>query len=117
MRIFAARALRNKGYEVLEADSGENALEVFTEHTGPIDLIISDVVMPGINGPKMVTTLYSDHAERMKSIEVVFISGYAEEAFADTFGTERKFNFLPKPFTLKQLASKVKEVLDAKAAE
>ncbi len=117
VRIFAARALRNKGYEVLEADSGENALEVFTEHTGPIDLIISDVVMPGINGPKMVTTLYSDHAERMKSIEVVFISGYAEEAFADTFGTERKFNFLPKPFTLKQLASKVKEVLDAKAAE
>ena len=117
VRIFAARALRNKGYEVLEADSGENALEVFTEHTGPIDLIVSDVVMPGINGPKMVTTLYSDHAERMKRIEVVFISGYAEEAFADTFGTDRKFNFLPKPFTLKQLASKVKEVLDAKAAE
>ncbi len=113
VRIFAARALRNKGYEVLEADSGENAIEVFTEHTGEIDLIISDVMMPGINGPKMVESLYADHAERMKNTAVVFISGYAEDAFVDTYGTERTFNFLPKPFTLKQLASKVKEVLDS----
>lgn len=113
VRIFAARALRNKGYEVLEADSGENAIEVFTEHPGQIDLIISDVMMPGINGPKMITTLYEEHAERMKDIKVVFISGYAEDAFVDSFGTERQFNFLPKPFTLKQLAGKVKEVLDA----
>lgn len=117
VRIFAARALRNKGYEVLEADSGESALEVFKEHTGEIDIIISDVVMPGINGPKMVTTLYAEYAERMKDIQVVFISGYAEDAFADTFGSERKFNFLPKPFTLKQLASKVKEVLDGTTSE
>ncbi len=112
VRIFAARALRNKGYEVLEADSGENAIEVFTDHTGHIDLIISDVMMPGINGPKMITSLYETHAERMKDLKVVFISGYAEDAFVDSFGTERHFNFLPKPFTLKQLAGKVKEVLD-----
>lgn len=117
VRIFAARALRNKGYEVLEADSGESALEVFSEHNGIIDIIISDVVMPGINGPKMVNQLYADHAERMKSIQVVFISGYAEDAFVDSYGTERQFNFLPKPFTLKQLASKVKEVLDGSKAE
>lgn len=114
VRIFAARALRNKGYEVLEADSGENAIEVFTAHSGEIDLIISDVMMPGINGPKMIEQLYTEHAERMKSIQVVFISGYAEDAFMDSYGTERSFNFLPKPFTLKQLASKVKEVLDAR---
>lgn len=116
VRIFAARALRNKGYEVLEADSGENAIEVFTEHTGPIDLIISDVMMPGINGPKMIESLYEQFSERMAKIEVVFISGYAEDAFVDTYGQDRTFNFLPKPFTLKQLASKVKEVLDAVAA-
>jgi two-component system cell cycle sensor histidine kinase/response regulator CckA len=113
VRIFAARALRNKGYEVLEADCGENALEVFAEHTGPIDLIISDVMMPGINGPKMVKTLYETQAERMKEAKVVFISGYAEDAFSDTFGADQQFNFLPKPFTLKQLAGKVKEVLEA----
>ena len=113
VRIFAARALRNKGYEVLEADSGESALEVFRDYTDHIDIIISDVVMPGINGPKMVNQLYADFAERMKDIQVVFISGYAEDAFVDSFGEERQFNFLPKPFTLKQLAGKVKDVLDA----
>jgi two-component system cell cycle sensor histidine kinase/response regulator CckA len=69
-------------------------------------------MMPRINGPKMVESLYKDHAERMKDIRVVFISGYAEDAFVDTYGEARSFNFLPKPFTLKQLASKVKEVLD-----
>ncbi|MFZ4541363.1 MAG: ATP-binding protein [Rickettsiales bacterium] len=113
VRIFAARALRNKGYEVLEADSGENAIEVFTEHQGNIDLVISDVMMPGINGPKMIAALYENFAERMLHTKVVFISGYAEDAFADSFGTDRQFNFLPKPFTLKQLAGKVKEVLDS----
>lgn len=112
VRIFAARALRNKGYEVLEADSGENAIDVFTDYSGPIDLIISDVMMPGINGPKMIESLYDKYAERMKDIKVVFISGYAEDAFVDTYGQDRTFNFLPKPFTLKQLAGKVKEVLD-----
>ncbi len=117
VRIFAARALRNKGYDVLEADSGENALEVFAEYAGNIDIIISDVVMPGINGPKMITTLYEKYAERMKNIKVVFISGYAEDAFVDTYGSERAFNFLPKPFTLKQLASKVKDVMEANVAE
>ena len=116
VRIFAARALRNKGYEVLEADSGENALEVFAEHTGAIDLIVSDVMMPGINGPKMITTLMENHAERMKNAKVVFISGYAEDAFADTFGADHQFNFLPKPFTLKQLAGKVKDVLESAAS-
>jgi two-component system cell cycle sensor histidine kinase/response regulator CckA len=63
----------------------------------------------------MIESLYANHAERLKKIEVVFISGYAEDAFVDSYGTERSFNFLPKPFTLKQLASKVKEVLDARA--
>lgn len=113
VRIFAARALRNKGYEVLEADSGENAIEVYSNHMAPIDLIISDVVMPGMNGPKMIQHLETNLADRMKDTKVVFISGYAEDAFIDTFGADRTFNFLPKPFTLKQLAGKVKEVLDS----
>ncbi|PZP86136.1 MAG: hybrid sensor histidine kinase/response regulator [Azospirillum brasilense] len=117
VRIFAARALRNKGYEVLEADSGESALDVFKSHDGMVDMIISDVVMPGMNGPKMITTLYEQYSERMKEVKVIFISGYAEDAFVDTYGEQRSFNFLPKPFTLKQLASKVKEVMDAPLTE
>lgn len=115
VRIFAARALRNKGYEVLEADSGESAIDVFKQHEGELDIIISDVVMPGMNGPKMITTLHEQFADKMKDVKVVFISGYAEDAFVDTYGSERTFNFLPKPFTLKQLASKVKEVMEKSA--
>ena len=115
VRIFAARALRNKGYEVLEADSGENAIEVFGAYNDVIDIIISDVMMPGINGPQMISTLHTEFAERMKDTKTVFISGYAEDAFLDTYGQDRTFNFLPKPFTLKQLASKVKEVLEMQA--
>lgn len=112
VRIFAARALRNKGYEVIEADNGDTAIEAFTQHSGAVDLIITDVVMPGMNGPKMVQALEQREPERMKDIKVIFISGYAEDAFIDTFGPSREFNFLPKPFTLKQLAGKVKEVVD-----
>ena len=112
VRIFAARALRNKGYEVIEADNGDTAIEAFSQHSGVIDLIITDVVMPGMNGPKMVQALEQREPERMKDIKVIFISGYAEDAFIDTFGPSREFNFLPKPFTLKQLAGKVKEVVD-----
>lgn len=112
VRIFAARALRNKGYTIIEADNGETAIEAFTQHSGIFDLIITDVVMPGMNGPKMVQSLEESDPERMKDIKVIFISGYAEDAFIDTFGPSREFNFLPKPFTLKQLAGKVKEVID-----
>ena len=111
VRIFAARALRNKGYEVLEADCGESALEIFADYEKPIDLIISDVMMPGINGPKMISSLFETQAARMKGMKIVFISGYAEDAFTDSYDLDASFNFLPKPFTLKQLASKVKEVL------
>ncbi|MCI5049078.1 MAG: ATP-binding protein [Rickettsiales bacterium] len=114
VRIFAARALGNKGYKVLEADCGESALEVFESHEGKIDMIISDVIMPGMNGPTMVDTLLNDHADRMKDTEIIFISGYAEDAFGDSFGPDREFNFLAKPFTLKQLAAKVKEVIQSK---
>lgn len=115
VRIFAARALRNKGYEVVEADSGETALEVFAKHAGTIDLIISDVVMPGMTGPNMLLQLEKNYAEAMKKTAVVFISGYAEDAFADSFGADRTFDFLAKPFTLKQLAGKVKDVLGGHA--
>lgn len=111
VRIFAARALRNKGYVVLEADCGENALEVFAAYTGKIDVIITDVMMPGINGPKMIKALEQHHSEAIAGTQIIFISGYAEDAFVDTFGTSREFNFLPKPFTLKQLAAKVKDVI------
>jgi len=107
VRAFAARALRNKGYTVLEADCGEMAIEVMEAQGKEVDVIITDVIMPGINGPTMIEAI----APRFPRVKVVFISGYAEDVFVKSYGSEREFNFLAKPFTLKQLASKVKEVI------
>lgn len=106
VRNFAARALRNKGYTVLEADCGEMALEVIEEHREELEVIVSDVIMPGMNGPEMIQKILPDHPD----VKIIFISGYAEDAFTDSFSENVKFHFLPKPFTLKQLAAKIKEV-------
>ncbi len=108
VRAFSARVLRNKGYEVLEAASGESALEVFREHAKTIDLIVTDVVMPRMDGPTMVRHL----REQRQDLKVIFISGYTEDAFRQRLGEETGIHFLAKPFTLKQLAAKVKDVLD-----
>lgn len=107
VRLFSSHALTNKGYHVLEADSGEAALQVVEKEGDSIDIIITDVVMPGMNGPTMVEKVQATYPD----IKVIYISGYAEDAFVKSYGTERKFHFLAKPFSLKQLAGKVKEVL------
>ena len=108
VRMFAARALFNKGYTVLEAESGEAALEVMRAHDGRIELMISDVVMPNMDGPTLV-----QHARvERPDMKIIFISGYAEDAFRRNMDREAKeIDFLPKPFSLKQLAGKVKDVL------
>jgi two-component system cell cycle sensor histidine kinase/response regulator CckA len=108
VRLFGARALRNKGYKVLEARSGEAALEIVSEHMDEIDLVISDVVMPRMDGPTLVKELRT----RRPDIRVIFISGYAEDAFRRRVDAGEEAHFLMKPFTLKQLATKVKEVLE-----
>ncbi len=107
VRTFSTRALANKGYDVLSADCGENALDVFAKLEGkPLDLLITDVVMPGMDGP----TLAQKIRESAPDIKIIFMSGYTEDKLKDHMG-ENIF-FLPKPFTLKQLAAKVKEVLE-----
>ena len=107
VRIFAARALRNKGYTILEADCGETAIDLMNKHGKEVEVIVTDVIMPGMNGPTMIDKVTVDHP----NVKVIFISGYAEDIFVNNYGTERSFNFLAKPFTLKQLASKIKDVL------
>ncbi|NWG46740.1 MAG: response regulator [Alphaproteobacteria bacterium] len=109
VRTFAARALESRGYRVLSAEGGEAALALLEEAGGPVDLVISDVMMPGMDGPSLVAALRERHPE----VRVVFISGYAEGAFRDQLVERGDFEFLPKPFTLKQLAAKVKDVLNA----
>lgn len=108
VRLFSARALRNKGYKVLEARSGEAALEIMNEQVDGIDLVISDVVMPNMDGPSLIKEV----RRRRPDIKVIFISGYAEDDFRRKVDAGEEAHFLMKPFTLKQLASKVKDVLE-----
>ncbi len=107
VRSFAARALRMRGYEVLEASGGEEALEIVREHKATIHLLVTDVVMPNMDGPTLVRAV-----KRLRpDMAVIFMSGYAEEAFRRNDEKAEELHFLPKPFGLKQLAAKVKEVL------
>ncbi len=107
VRDFAVRALTMRGYNVLDASGGEEALDIVREHDDPIDLLISDVVMPVMDGPALVKAA----RELKPDLRVIFISGYAEEAFRNSPDRPEDFHFLPKPFSLKQLTGKVKEVL------
>lgn len=107
VRSFSARALANKGYKVLEAPGGETALEVLKGHGKAPDLVVTDVIMPEMDGPTLVTKI----REQFPDLPVIFVSGYTEDKFKGQFG--EKTWFLPKPFTLQQLAAKVKEVLSA----
>jgi two-component system cell cycle sensor histidine kinase/response regulator CckA len=112
VRAFGARALKNKGYNVLEANSGEAALEVLNDGGETVDLLITDVVMPRLDGPSLVRKV----RESRPDMPVIFISGYAEDSFRQRLGREAGIHFLPKPFSLKELAGKVKEVMGEKAA-
>jgi two-component system, cell cycle sensor histidine kinase and response regulator CckA len=110
VRVFSSRALRNKGYQVLEARSGEAALELLETTGGRIDLIVSDVVMPHMDGPTLVTTVRLTRPD----LKVIFISGYAEDRIRQNLDTGQEVHFLPKPYSLKQLAAKVKDVLQGR---
>ncbi len=107
VRVFSARALRNKGYTVLEAKSGEAAISVLGKEGGEIDLLITDVVMPEMDGPRLIREV----RERRPDIKVICISGYAEDAFRKKLDQSADIHFLPKPFSLNQLAGTVKKVM------
>ncbi|MHA1189095.1 MAG: cell cycle histidine kinase CckA [Alphaproteobacteria bacterium] len=107
VRAFAVRALAARGYEVHEAESGIDALDVISKLKEPIDLVVSDVVMPEMDGP----TLLRELRKTQPDLKIIFVSGYAEEAFAKHLPDDESFQFLPKPFTLKELATAVKQTL------
>ena len=104
VRHFAVRALKLQGYQVLEASDGVEALEVMKANAGKVDLVVSDVVMPEMDGPTLFKELRKDNPHT----KFIFVSGYPNEAFREQLGSD-DFAFLPKPFTLPQLALKVKE--------
>ncbi len=106
LRALNARGLTSRGYTVLEASNGVEAIEVL-EKQGHVDLVVSDVVMPEMDGP----TLLKELRRRDPNVKVIFVSGYAEEAFQKNLPEQEQYEFLAKPFTLKQLVSKVKETM------
>ncbi len=105
VRAFGARALSARGYTVLEAASGLEALEIVEANKGNIDLVVSDVVMPEMDGP----TMFGELRKRGIKAKVIFVSGYAEDAFSRNLPEGEDFGFLPKPFSLKQLIEAAKE--------
>lgn len=105
VRKFSARTLTNKGYEVLEAEHGLEALDVYEQAGNSVDLIITDVMMPEMDGPTMVGKVQ----EINPSQKIMFVSGFSEDRISDHAGDN--IYFLAKPFSLKDLAAKVKDVL------
>jgi two-component system, cell cycle sensor histidine kinase and response regulator CckA len=105
VRAFGSRALRSRGYTVLEAVNGAEALEIINEDPARIDLVVSDVVMPEMDGP----TLLTEVRKRNLAYPFVFASGYADDAFRKNLPPGSEFSFLPKPYSLKQLIETVKQ--------
>ncbi len=107
VRQLAAQSLVKRGYEVIEAGDGEEALEILEDEPGAFDLIVSDVVMPGLDGPGLLEKA----RDYLGEARVIFISGYAEEEFSHTLSSEAEVSFLAKPFTVQKLAERVKREL------
>jgi two-component system cell cycle sensor histidine kinase/response regulator CckA len=105
VRSIVLRILRRANYTVLEAESGEEALQIADEHDGPIDLVITDMFMPGLRGPEVIQRL----APKRPGLRALFMSGYADQD-ART-GVPAGANFLNKPFSGQELAAAVEAVL------
>jgi two-component system, cell cycle sensor histidine kinase and response regulator CckA len=109
LRALNARGLTSRGYTVLEAGNGVEAIELLEKSGKPVDLVVSDVVMPEMDGPTLARELRS----RNPDLKIIFVSGYAEDAFQKNLPEHGQYAFLPKPFTLKQLVAAVKQTLAA----
>ncbi len=107
VRQLVRETLTSKGYRVIEADNGETALQVASKHDGTIDLIITDVVMPGMNGRELAEQLLQNRP----AAKVLYLSGYTEDTVVSEGTIESGTAFLQKPFTLQNLSRKVREVL------
>jgi two-component system cell cycle sensor histidine kinase/response regulator CckA len=105
VRVIAERTLTLQGYKVICARDGEEALGLLDMH-GDIDLLLTDVVMPSMDGPRLGKEVRS----KRPGLPIVFMSGYAEESLRQEISLEN-VNFLPKPFSVQQLAQAVQKAL------
>jgi CheY-like chemotaxis protein len=107
---LARLILQTKGYRVMSAGSGEDALALCAKLPGAIDLVLTDVILPGMNGRALADRL---HATLGPDLKVLFMSGYTEDAIVHHGVLKSDIAFLPKPFTPNELARKIRDVLDA----
>jgi CheY-like chemotaxis protein len=107
VRAVTRRALTRFGYTVLTAESGQEALRIASEHAGKIDLLLTDVMMPGMNGVEVATRV----AEISPGIRVFYMSGYADRELVGKGLLDPDTHFLQKPFTPQELGGRVKEIL------
>jgi two-component system cell cycle sensor histidine kinase/response regulator CckA len=106
VRMVAARALQQEGYRVIEAESGEDAIDLIRDHDGRIDLLLTDVVMPGIDGFTLARLARQDRPQ----MQTIVMSGYSEDTLNATSDEARGIHFLQKPFTLAELTRKVSQL-------
>jgi DNA-binding response OmpR family regulator len=110
---LAKRSLEVQGYVVLPASTGNDALRLAGEHPGAIDLLLTDVIMPEMNGRALADGLRSTRP----NLKVLFMSGYTSDVVTGHGTPEGDAYFIAKPFHLKDLAAKVREVLDAESSD
>jgi DNA-binding NtrC family response regulator len=108
VRYLVQVVLRRQGYTILEAGGGEEALRVAANHSGPISLLLTDIVMPGVNGVALAEQL----TQVYPGLKALFMSGYTNEPIAHSAALDPSAPFLQKPFSPADLARKVREVLD-----
>ncbi len=113
VRKLARELLERQGYTVLEAQDGAHAIQLSIEHAGGIDLLLTDVIMPGINGRELAdkVTLFRP------GVSVLFMSGYTEHTIGHNGVLEEGASFLPKPFTFEALSRKVRQVLEERGMQ
>jgi len=105
VRAFASRALKMRGYTVLEAENAEEALKTLEDQSLNVDVFVTDVIMPGMDGPSWV----AEALKQRPDVRVVFVSGYAEDSFSEQQARIPNSVFLPKPFSLNELTATVQE--------
>jgi CheY-like chemotaxis protein len=112
LRVLARRILETHGYAVLEASGGEEALRISRKHQGPIDLLLTDAVMPGMGGSDLAREI----AAERPATRVLYMSGYTDDAVVRRGHLDAGSAFIQKPFASQTLAQKVREVLDGVAS-
>lgn len=111
VRRLLGRVLRARGYEVLEASSGEDAQSVFSAHEGRVHLLIADIIMSGVSGPELASRLLAE----ARDLRLLYMSGYPEKQVLAE-GSDVPAGFMHKPFTPRYLVDQVRQILEPVAA-